>query len=610
MLIQNSLRQLCRRKKQTLLFILLLITASGLCGLGRGYLAINEQKMEQYEDSFRTIGTVEQKVDAMKEIQEWDAEKKEWSIFQRRTYERYLPLDILEFEGADYLSGPEKRVCYGAYCPEYEMYDDGIGMGIMVEVSPVEDAVPDHSVELVIKRTLYGSYIHEGIKIQFCDHYNPEPQMLYKDKTYVMCLMDVPGHESEKEFPEDNVKEYRPINEMISSQVDENGILVENDLPDDYFCEEVTEDFYETDIGKRWLNCLESWEYLKHVFPVTGTDNIHLMMAFYRGDVAISEGREFSEEEYDKGMKVCLVSDKFAANNDLNVGDSIRLPLIYADHKFSGGFIYRNYGVMAPCMVNAKGEIYPVFEDSSYEIIGICSGLAGTGDDYGMGYQEIVIPSKSVKNSDADNIVYYGPMNGSTTSFEIANGTIADFMEKWEKVDESRNVEINFYDCGYTKLSDNIQSMRWLAGIFLVMGIGMVLATLSYFVWLFAVKEKERTAIERAIGFNRRQSFVSLFSGIFVILLLGSVIGSFSGTALSQRMTADTEKASYYDTTFGNSTAVEIEEVHTEDTGIRFPLASAVGTEAMILLAGSLLAAVVVYRNVRREPLEMFGKEE
>lgn len=609
MLIRNSLRQLCRRKKQALLFVLLLITASGLCGLGRGYLSINKQKMGRYEDSFMTIGTVKQKEDALEENMNWDAEKKEWSISQKRVYERYLPLEILDFEGANYLSGPEKRVCYGAYLPEYVILE-GMVLPIMVEVSPVEDAVPDHPIELVIKSRLYAPYLHDGDKIRFCDHYNPNPQMMYKDKTYVMCIQDTFGHESEKEYPEDDVREYIPAGVLESTQTDENGVKLISNLPEGYFCEEVTDGFYDTELGKRWLNCLESWEYCKHIFPVTATDNIHLLMAFYKGDVSVSEGREFTEEEYRDGTKVCMVSAAFAANNDLQVGDSIPLPLIFANHRFSAGALYRSFGMLLPRLINAKGEIYPIFEESSYEIVGIYQGITGTGDKYGMGYQEILIPSKSVRNSDADNIIYYGPMDDCNTSFEIENGTIADFMEKWEKTEESRNVEITFYDYGYTKLADHIKNMRWMAGIFLVLGTVMMLVTLSYFVWLFVVKEKERTIVERAIGFSRRQSFISLFSGIFVILLLGSMAGSLGGAVLSKKMAANTENVSYYDTTFGNGAAVEIEDIRIEDTKISTPLASAAGTEAAILLVGSLMAAIVVYRNVKEEPLKMFGKEE
>ena len=78
------------------------------------------------------------------------------------------------------------------------------------------------------------------------------------------------------------------------------------------------------------MEYLKTTDYTKHIFPVTGTDNIHLMMPFYNGEAFISSGREFTEEEYVNGEKVCLLSETFALKNDLELGDQIRLPLIYA----------------------------------------------------------------------------------------------------------------------------------------------------------------------------------------------------------------------------------------------------------------------------------------
>lgn len=610
MLIKNSLRQLFRRRKQTLLFVVLLILASGLCALGQGYLTSNQKKMEKYESSFHTIGTVEQKADFTRESQNWDAEDKSWHTYWQPAYESILPLEILDFPDARYLSEPEKRVCYGAYSPEYEMYDNGLTMAVMIEASPVEDAVPDHPIEMVVKKALYGTYMHEGVKIRFCDHYNPEPKMLYKDKTYIMCVCDDLGHDSEKEFPEDMVREYRPAYNMESTQCDVNGIPMESVLPEDYYYEEITEGFYETEKGKYWLNCLDAWEYVKHVFPVTGTNNIQLMMAFYRGDVAVSEGREFTREEYEKGRKVCLVSDQFAAKNNLTVGDCLRLPLLFADYKRSAGWRYSSYGVRSTSMLNAQGEVYPVFEDSEYEIVGTYSGLGGVLDEYGLGYQEIVIPAKSVKNSDADNIIASGPMLGSTTSFEIANGTIEEFMEKWSQVKESGKVEINFYDHGYSRLASHIKNMRWLAVLILTFGVVMILATLSYFCWLFVVKEKERVAVERAIGFHLRQSFLSLFSGIFLILLVGTAAGCVCGTFLSGELMERSGNTSYYDTAFSRNVAVEMEDIPMEEVSLGELACSSAATGGVIVLVGALLAGVVVYHTVKKEPLEMFGKEE
>ena len=71
MIIRNSIRQLWRMKGRTFLFLLLLILASGLCSMGFGFFVINQWNMKKYEDSFMTIGTVEQVPKSFREVQEW-----------------------------------------------------------------------------------------------------------------------------------------------------------------------------------------------------------------------------------------------------------------------------------------------------------------------------------------------------------------------------------------------------------------------------------------------------------------------------------------------------------------------------------------------------------
>ena len=142
LLFKNSMRQLFRMKGRAALFLLLLIFASGLCSIGREFLVTNQAKMEAYEDSFMTIGTVEQKADQVEERRIWDAEIKDYRIYNSSVYDSYVPLSVLDFEGADYLSGPERRCFYGSYMPEYEMYGLGMSLSEIVAVSYTHLTLP------------------------------------------------------------------------------------------------------------------------------------------------------------------------------------------------------------------------------------------------------------------------------------------------------------------------------------------------------------------------------------------------------------------------------------------------------------------------------------
>lgn len=610
LLFRNSMRQLFRMRGRVVLFLLLLILASGLCSIGRGFLIMNQAKMEAYEDSFMTIGTVEQKADQVKERMIWDAEDKNYHIFNTGVYDSYVPLSVLDFEGADYLSGPERRCFYGSYMPEYEMYDMGMCLSEIVEGSPVEDAVPDHPIAFQVSRVLGGQGgIREGHVISFCDHYNPEPEKLYADKTYVMSLTYSPGHEDQKEFEGDTSSEYIPYPVLGSTQVDVAGNKVPDEVDDDHFCDEVTEGFYDSPMGRRWLNIVGTWDNLRHTFPVTGTNDIYLMMAFYNGNAFISQGREFTEEEYARGDRVCLVSETFAQREGLALGDELPLALQYANYGRTAGRAFAVNTAAAFTLINARGEVYPIFEEGDYKIVGMYGGQAGLRDEYGLAYNEIIIPSRSVKNSDADNILESGPMMGSNTSFCIANGTIDEYMEKWSRLQIS-NVEITFYDGGYSELEANINNMKYIARLLLVMGVSMVFMVLGYFSWLFILKQKERTAVERCLGFRKMHSFLSLFSGIFLLILVGSVCGSLAGSYLSGEIAGRIEKENYYDKTFGNSMGTDAGEM-AETYEPEEPLKAAAECALAVVAAGTVIAAAGIYVNLRKEPMKMLaGRDE
>lgn len=170
-------------------------------------------------------------------------------------------------------------------------------------------------------------------------------------------------------------------------------------------------------------------------------------------------------------------------------------------------------------------------------------------------------------------------------------------------------MEIIFYDKGYTQLEDNINNMKYIARLLMVMGTVMVLMVLIYFSWLFILKQEERTAIERALGFRKRQCFFSLFSGIFLIIFIGSVCGSLMGSGLAGEIAGEIENKSYYDTTFGNSAAAAQEKLPEEEVAAQEnPLSSAGECALAILAAGTVISTAGILRNLRREPMQMFAQ--
>ena len=117
------------------------------------------------------------------------------------------------------------------------------------------------------------------------------------------------------------------------------------------------------------------------------------------------------------------------------VGDTLTLPLYYADYSRAVGDAVM-LGVRSHVSVNllnAEGEIYQIFNEQEYEIVGLYTAEAKGSGRYSAGEYEVVIRRNVVpENCWEDNIAGAGGMKGADTSFQIPHGTEAELREKWD----------------------------------------------------------------------------------------------------------------------------------------------------------------------------------
>jgi putative ABC transport system permease protein len=602
-MIRNSIRQLLRTPIKTSLFLLLILIAGMFLTLGISLWVINNRNIEFYQNSFVTIGTVEQRETSIEQGEIWNPFKKEYEIVQYPTYGKIIPLSVLDFEGAQYIHKPEKRPYYASYNPEYKPNEGDSGLSV-VEIIPQEDGVPNQPVSVKISRILYGEEFKEGQNIDICDPTLVNPKPIYKGKTYVLCIQEVPIMDEDQRY------EYYPHPVILSSQYNTDGIRIQDDLDEDSRYYEVTEDFYNTGIGKRFLEFIKSMEQYKYSIPVTGTNATILLMPFYNKDAYLIQGRDITENEYEKGEKVCLIPNKLAKDNNLSVGESINLRLYYVNYYQSAAGDYFDNSIMAE--LNAKGEAYSVFEDSNYIIVGIYDTDPGAiNGSYGLAQKEVIIPSKSIKDSDANNIVYYGPMKGNTTSFQIPNGTTEEFMNEWGKLGYDQ-LEINFYDRGYSKLKAGMDNMKNMSLTLTVVGFVMVVFILLFFSHLFIIKQEKRTAIERSLGMGKGKCMVSLLSGISIILILGGVLGSSAGGGISLWLSKKDVGNTYYSTMYSGGVSEQETNKDTRDLGEDIPMVILISALSMslIILLGEGISIVQMNRNLKREPMELLCRQK
>ena len=117
--MKNHIKQILRTPVQSILIIVLVMIVTVMLAVGANLWVASDRLSKNYEDDFITIGTVAQKADTVRDEPRWDAELKDYRIYKRNRYNRYVTPEDLKFPEVTYLAEPEKRVYWGSYTPEY-----------------------------------------------------------------------------------------------------------------------------------------------------------------------------------------------------------------------------------------------------------------------------------------------------------------------------------------------------------------------------------------------------------------------------------------------------------------------------------------------------------
>lgn len=617
--MKNSLKQMMRTPVRTILFLILIIFASLLMTLGVCIRSKANQTMAQYEDRFMTIGTIRQIPDSFEQTLLWNAETKDYDVVKKAQYSYFRTPEDLLFPEAEYLTKPEQRAFYISYIPEYltryqvQNPNEIIMSSLIAEFSPIEDCVPDESVQIKITKVIGGDPRLEGMVDFFCDHRNPNPEPLYKNKTYIAILdhgLYIHGKAYEEKMKSKN--EVHIGLEYIPGSLETGIFLSDGSRPEDPFRDgqqifEVTDNFYDTDVGRRFLNLAQSEGIWQHCQPVTGTNYTNLLMSFYNGQSYICEGRDISEEEYTNGSKVCLAPKAFMENNGLSLGDAVKVQLLYTDTEKNAGRKFRLDGGISfyGGLINEAGELLEVFETSEYTVVGIYdTTISGEDNIFDPGADELIVPMESIKARNSKNLVACGPMTDATSSFQIPNGSIDKFLENWTACG-IENLELTFYDGGYSQLKAGIETMINLSFFLLAVGVILTVLLLFFFGHMFITKQAERTAVERALGMRKPQCRWSILSGFILLLLLGSIIGSLAGAGISDEFSVENAEEKYYDETFTAGIVNENNQIDVEEpnaTGF-----SAVFSILFIFVAGTGIAWMKMNGSLKREPMELLS---
>ncbi|MCH5352344.1 MAG: FtsX-like permease family protein [Acutalibacter sp.] len=653
--MKNSLKQLLRTPMKALLFFLLLTAGTALFTVGVCLFVQTSERIANVESEFVTIATVEQKPVSTYVEEGYNdclrAHGNELTVFSS-----YISADVLNFPDANYIGEPESRTSYLANW-DAENMDFGYPSGrneFIVYFSPLQDGDGTEPVLAEITKVWHSQVLPQYLRngsmrnlspgdiVPICQHFSETPTSLKAGKTYLSSLLwkQCPNH-GYTDFPNGEMVVWQspyttkmtfdaqPVSggsvPHLSSLITEEGSTILRFTQKQQFpsLQDPSITVFEVNsddpLDSSWSTLPAMMRRDSEMVTVYPTNDLKLLPSFYHNTVKIAQGREISPEEFETGSDVCLIEDWYT-HFGCSVGSQITVYFLAGMRNSAMEKQFFPYGTYAPDMLpvlrqysllDENGEMLSPFLKKVYAVVGTYDADDRVIFENGtteLPFRGMVVPKKSITVSDEDSIVYYAPMNAKSTSFRIPNGTIEEFDRKFhEAVPEAAELDITYYDNGYTKIMGDLNRARSTAALLLFAGAGATVSMVVLLLYFFVVKQKKRTAVERSLGMSKHQCRVSLLSGLMILVLLAVCVGTALGaTSIVERDSGEVE-ASTYLTTFSDWKNVSIQTE--EETAV--PPVLFLAIPIMMWLLTLCLGLLLLGRSLRIDPIYLLsGKME
>ena len=640
MLFRASIRQARRAPVRMLLCFVLMALVCAFLTLGLNLRASTEQNLKDIYDSYEVIAVpfFQGYVTRRGKLTEMGSHEGYWPC----AAENYDLTPILNAAGVESI---DVRNRFGAY-----VHNEGFERGVAVS-RPAGRGFTD-----VIRFVYLGD---EPMNLQVIDQRNRYEQELYTDLP-LKVLWSAGGYPVETAYPEsipvglvvgDSVtlepgKEYiatvcgskyrvgdttarvevRAMRFDICEHLKErhpyydggahweSGVLVE--FRENYRAiAEYTEDFWDTEQGKLFAQAAECcWYDIRSVNAVT-TGDLSSVLPFYKGNLSVVEGRGFTEEDYQNGNHVCIVSAELANLNKWQVGDMIEFSFFESQYMYT-----RLHDDLFP-IYDAATEDF--FDSGTYEIIGLYDGLVTVRDAMEIDYNEeigalwidVYLPETSVENAPAPKLSNYN----TTIRLETLSGMqfLADMEDTGltRKREQGYQVTFKLYDQGISAMADGLQQMSDISTLTVSLSAAASLLSVAVLAVFHLWRSKKEIACLRSLGLRKGQVLVVVLAGLLAASALGCVTGAWCGHAVSgmvaeQILAAASEDLG--DTTFTVNTAGEDLWSKLDDFAFESvqPGQNAVLAALAVMAVMALFCTVLVWNESRKPPLLQLGRRE
>lgn len=286
------------------------------------------------------------------------------------------------------------------------------------------------------------------------------------------------------------------------------------------------EDFLQSEEGTPWQEALERDEINNQAFPVIGVEKLEYLVDFAREESRITQGRDFTEEELESGARVCILNERLAAENGLEVGDSITLNMYLGDL----GLPYQEFGRG----INVSADFYfdttPIGETAEYTIVGTYRSpdlWTDVGEnEYGLSPNTVIVPKSSV----GTGLEYSNGILFNTVVLQ--NGKQEDFADLAAET-EYRG-QFTYHDQGYSDIAGNFHNYDALARQVLTVGAAVYTVILLLFLLLFPGTQGKAVMTMESLGATRVNRFVHVMQSAAIVVGPATVLGGGIGMLLWQ----------------------------------------------------------------------------
>lgn len=259
---------------------------------------------------------------------------------------------------------------------------------------------------------------------------------------------------------------------------------------------------------------IDNFKYNISNFNGIFTSDIDLIFPFYKGDIFISSGRKFTQEEYDKGLNVCIVSQSLAKEYGLNPGDEIKIA-------FNNGKLYADGRPLAVFTDISEKVILP---EKDFQIIGIYyNSNNDLLDIYNYNSDTIFFPKNSYPEELKKENYFVSPYD---LSFRIRSSKdTSAFLNEVESMG-LEDYEIVIEDKGFYHIENIFNIMKESAIPNLIIAAVATLIIMIFIIYVYVTRQGHDFVVMRAMG-TPVKTLINFFLTIILIIAVAGILCGF-----------------------------------------------------------------------------------